>query len=113
VSAGALVREARLRHGISQTSLARRCRTSQTHVSRIERDDVSPSVETLARILQTMGERLTLGAEPAPHGNESDADVRADLDLSPSEHLVQAAELAFVLTTIEGSDADEPRRAVG
>ncbi len=58
-----------------------------------------------------MGERLVLGAEPAPHGNESEADVRADLALSPSEHLVQAAELAFALTTIEGSDADEPRRS--
>lgn len=59
-----------------------------------------------------MGERLTLGAEPAPHGNESDADVRAQLDLSPSEHLVQAAELAFALTTIEASGADERCRTV-
>ncbi len=98
-----LVREARTRHGLSQASLARRCRTSQTHISRIERGEVSPSVETLQRILQTVGERLELGAVPGPRGNESDAGVRADVALSPAEHLLQAAELSFALTTIAGS----------
>ncbi len=98
-----LVREARERHGLSQAGLARRCRTSQPHISRIERGEVSPSVETLQRILQTVGERLELGAVPAPRGNESDAEVRADAEISPGEHLLQAAELAFALTTIAGS----------
>ncbi len=98
-----LVRKARTRHGLNQASLARRCRTSQTHISRIERGEVSPSVETLQRILQTLGERLELGAVPAPRGNESDAEVRADMELSPAEHLLQAAELSFALTTIAGS----------
>jgi transcriptional regulator with XRE-family HTH domain len=103
MTAADLVREARDRHRISQASLARRCRTSQTHISRIERGEVSPTVETLQRILQTMGERLELLAAPGPRGNESDADVRADAVLSPAEHLRQAAELSFALTTIAGS----------
>ncbi len=106
MTSAALVREARTRHGLNQASLARRCRTSQTHISRIERGEVSPSVETLQRILQTLGERLELGAVPAPRSNESDAEVRADIELSPGEHLLQAAELSFALTTIAGS----PRR---
>lgn len=64
---------------------------------------MSPSVETLTRILQTMGERLELASAPGPHGNQSDAERLADLALSPAEALEQAAELSFALTTIAGS----------
>ena len=103
MSAADLVREVRKRHGLNKASLARRCRTSQTHISRIERGEVSPSVETLERILQTMGERLELSAAAGAHGNESDAEVRANLEISPTEHLLRAAELSFAVTTIAGS----------
>ena len=102
-AAGDLVREARKRHGINQASLARRCRTSQTHISRIERSEVSPSVATLRRILETMGERLELAAVSGPRGNQSDAEIRAETEASPTEHLLQAAELCFAATTIAGS----------
>jgi transcriptional regulator with XRE-family HTH domain len=103
MTAAELVRGTRKRHGISQASLARRCRTSQTHISRIERGEVSPSVETVEKILQTMGERLELGAAPGPRGNESDADIRTQVETTPTEHLLQAADLSFALTTIAGS----------
>ncbi len=105
MSAAHLVRAVRRRRGISQASLARRCRTSQTHISRIERGKVSPSVETLRRILETMGESLSITAGPAPHGNESDAEVLAELELSPAQHLLHAAELSFALTTIAASQS--------
>jgi predicted transcriptional regulator len=64
--AGALVREARGRNGISQETLARRARTTQKQISRIERGEISPSVSTVSRLLAAMGERLELRAVPRP-----------------------------------------------
>jgi transcriptional regulator with XRE-family HTH domain len=69
-SAGELVAAARRRHGLTQTQLAARARTSQAAISRIERDVVSPSVSTLANLLDLMGERLTLEAEQIDYGHD-------------------------------------------
>jgi transcriptional regulator with XRE-family HTH domain len=63
MSAGELVADLRRRHGLSQRELAIRARTSQAWISRVERDVVSPSVESLERLLAVMGERLELAAE--------------------------------------------------
>src|SRR3954468_11992532 len=68
--AGALLSAARRRHGLSQSQLAARARTSQAAISRIERDIVSPSVSTLAHLLDLMGERLTLDAERIDYGHD-------------------------------------------
>lgn len=61
---GELIRSTRLRSGLSQRRLARRLGTHQSAVSRLEADRNSPSVETLERVLNAMGERLTIAAEP-------------------------------------------------
>ena len=99
--ASELLRNARRRHGVSQRALARRSRTSQTHISRIERGEVSPSVETLDRLLQALGERLELSATCGPRGNASTAELRADYDrLTAGERVLQAAELSRAATTI-------------
>ncbi|MGI8438583.1 MAG: helix-turn-helix domain-containing protein [Thermoleophilaceae bacterium] len=71
MNAAELIREARRRHRIDQRSLAHRSGTSQTHISRIERGEVSPGVETVERLLAVMGERLELRAVPGPRGNDS------------------------------------------
>ncbi|MET1019575.1 MAG: helix-turn-helix transcriptional regulator, partial [Microterricola sp.] len=57
-SADKVLREARHRHGLTQAQLAARARTSQAAISRIERDLVSPSVATLASLLDLMNEEL-------------------------------------------------------
>jgi transcriptional regulator with XRE-family HTH domain len=62
VSPGQLLREARRRHGVTQRGLAIRAGTTQSAISRIERDQVSPTVETLARLLDLLGEELVLAA---------------------------------------------------
>ncbi|HEY8645648.1 MAG TPA: helix-turn-helix transcriptional regulator [Gaiellaceae bacterium] len=69
-TAGALLAAARRRHGLTQTQLAARARTSQAAISRIERDVVSPSVSTLAHLLDLMGERLTLEAAQIDYGHD-------------------------------------------
>lgn len=98
-----LVRDARRRHGISQRSLARRARTSQTHIARIESGQVSPSVATLDRFLAVMGERLDVRALPGPEPNQSLADARSDLKLTIGDRVVQAAELSYALSVIAGA----------
>jgi transcriptional regulator with XRE-family HTH domain len=99
--AGALIRDARRRSGVSQETLARRASTTQKQISRIERGDVSPSVTTVSRLLAALGEQLELRAVPGPRDNRSDAELRADHDeLTPSERLSQAAALSRTLTSI-------------
>ena len=63
MTAGELLRDTRTRHGLTQRQLAIRARTSQAAISRIERDVVSPTIETLAELLWLMNERLLLRAE--------------------------------------------------
>ncbi len=105
VRCGALVRNARRRHGLGQAELAKRLGTSQPAVSRIEHDQVSPTVETLERILNALGETLQVATvplhEPAAGGsNQSVAELRADYRLSPEERLTQAAQLSEVATEL-------------
>jgi transcriptional regulator with XRE-family HTH domain len=65
---GQLLREARLRHGLSQERLARRAGTTQSAISRIEQERGSPTIKTLAELLHLMGEDLVLGVEPRDAG---------------------------------------------
>jgi transcriptional regulator with XRE-family HTH domain len=97
---GDLLRDVRLRHGLDQRALARRAGTSQVQISRIERGQTSPSVETLARLLAVMGERLVLESEPV-RGNRSTADLRSDFEgLSVEERVARTAALSRTLTGI-------------
>lgn len=86
MGAGELVRTVRQRKGLSQATLALRTGTTQTAISRLERDGRSPSVGTVRRLLLAMGEDLVLGSHPLRGGFDPDhlAAVRA---LSLSERL--------------------------
>jgi uncharacterized protein len=64
VTPGELIRTTRARRGLSQERLARRVGTRQSAISRLEADEVSPSVETLELLLRAMGERLELASSP-------------------------------------------------
>jgi transcriptional regulator with XRE-family HTH domain len=68
MTAGAILRTARSRHGLTQRQLAARARTSQAAISRVERDLVSPTVATLAHWLELMGEELRLDIVPIDFG---------------------------------------------
>ena len=69
-SPGRLLASVRKRHGLTQSQLAARASTSQAAISRIERGVVSPSVSTLAELLDLLGEELTLDAEPIEYGHD-------------------------------------------
>jgi transcriptional regulator with XRE-family HTH domain len=65
-----LIRDVRLRHGLSQRRLAVRAGASQAWISRIEQGKISPSIESLERLLLVMGETLNLGAERSVEDGE-------------------------------------------
>jgi transcriptional regulator with XRE-family HTH domain len=114
VNAGQLLREARVERGLDQADLARRAGTTQAYVSRIERGVVSPSLETLGRLLHAMGLRLRLGTEPLPHGNVHVSDLRADLrELTPEERVEQAIELSTFVTDLAESAAEQQQARRG
>jgi transcriptional regulator with XRE-family HTH domain len=106
ISCGAFVRASRLRHGLDQAELATRAGMRQPAVSRIERDVVSPSLETLERLMKAMGETLMLSSlsldAPVPGGsNQSLGEVLADFrELSSAERLSQAAKLSEMATEL-------------
>jgi len=106
IRCGAFIREVRQRHGLDQADLARRVGTAQPAISRLERDAVSPSLATLNRILEAMGETLSIQSvglnAPAPGGsNQTIAELREDAQgVTPAQRLAQAAQLSEVSTQL-------------
>ena len=56
--------EARAAAGLSQSQLARRMKTSQSYIARIEGGKVRPSTDALERFAQATGTRLRIIFEP-------------------------------------------------
>lgn len=63
-----------------------RASTTQSAISRIERDRVSPSVDTLRELLYLLGEDLELGASKRDFGIDGTL-IDERLNVSPSERL--------------------------
>lgn len=103
---GELIRRSRKRHGLSQRRLALRAGTDQAAISRIERGETSPTIETLERLMEAMGERLSLDAESL----ERDYDplhMAATLERTPEERL----RLAISWNRLAGRLTQAGRRA--
>lgn len=59
-----LLIEARTRAGLSQPQLAKRMKTSQSYVARLESGAITPSTRALARFAAATGSRLRIAFEP-------------------------------------------------
>jgi transcriptional regulator with XRE-family HTH domain len=82
---------------VTQNQLAARAHTSQAAISRIERDVVSPSVSTLAHLLDVLGEELELAARPIDYGHERTL-IRRNLERTVTERIDHGTDFAnFVL----------------
>jgi transcriptional regulator with XRE-family HTH domain len=89
VNAGHLIRERRLANGLTQAQLALRAGSTQGAISRLERGELSPTIETIERLLAVMGEQ----AEFVVRRSRLDYDLkrlRALRSLQPAERLAQA-----------------------
>jgi predicted nucleotidyltransferase/DNA-binding XRE family transcriptional regulator len=68
VDSGALLREARISAGLSQTELAARAGVAQSVISVYESGQRQPSLRTLATLIEATGHRLDLRLRKDPSG---------------------------------------------
>lgn len=61
---------ARARAGLSQAQLARRMKTTQSAIARLESGRAKPSTRTLARFAAATGHRLKISFEPVKKGKK-------------------------------------------
>lgn len=106
MSSGALIRSTRERHGLTQAQLALRAGTSQNAVSRLERDEISPSLDTIERLLAAMGERLELSVRRIDGGFDPDhlADSMAQTMAERLERSLAWNRFAGRLTGVASAD---------
>jgi len=85
-----LLIQARTRSGLSQRALARRARTAQSVIARIESSAVSPSWKTLQRLLRHTGLELHAALVPKPQRRSHMLeDVPRILGLTPEQRLLE------------------------
>jgi len=82
---GLLIKEARLRAGLTQAQLASRLNTTQSVVARWERLRTSPSFETVVRAIRACG--LDLGVSISTYDDQDDLLIDDQLRLSPSQRV--------------------------
>jgi transcriptional regulator with XRE-family HTH domain len=90
-----LLREARLRAGLTQAALGRRVHRSQSQIARWERGDVKPSLETLRELIRACGLELTFGL--ATYDDSYDSQIARQLRLAPAERVRHMAETAATM----------------
>ncbi len=61
------MRDRRRAHGLTQAQLALRAGTTQAALSRLERDELSPRFDSVARLLAALGEVPRLSATRPKH----------------------------------------------
>jgi transcriptional regulator with XRE-family HTH domain len=105
---GQTIRERRLAHGLSQARLARRAGTTQAAISRLERDELSPTYQRFADVLLSLGEapEIRIGVLPG----EYDLDHLRDSLARTAEERV---ELAWSWNRFAGEVARAGARARG
>ncbi len=99
---GELLRAARRRHGVSQARFAARAGTTQSAISRIESDRVSPSVETLTSLLHLLGEDLVLASTERDTGIDREL-TRANLSHDTAARVRRGLEFADLVRRNRGA----------
>lgn len=87
MTSGMLIREARLRAGLSQVELSQRSGRDRAQLARWERDVVQPSFETLRELMRACGFDLETTLVPHHLDAPQDARLRKGLLRSPQERL--------------------------
>jgi transcriptional regulator with XRE-family HTH domain len=82
-----LIREARLRAGLSQVELSGRSGKDRAQLARWERDVVQPSFETLRELVRACGFDLEATLVPYLADKQHDARLQKTLRRSPQERL--------------------------
>lgn len=96
--ASKLLQAARERAGLTQRQLARKARTAQSVVARIELGETSPTWSTLARLLRAAGFSLAGGLRRISVDPQLLDDVPRILALSPEGRLQEVAQVSRFLS---------------
>ena len=96
--ASKLLQAARERGGLTQRQLAKKARTAQSVVARIELGETSPSWSTLARLLKAAGFSLVTGLRRIGVDPQLLDDVPRILALSPEQRLREVAQVSRFLS---------------
>ena len=95
MGSGDILREARLRAGLTQADLATRVGTTQSAISRWEAGSARPPLEALRRLVRACG--LELRVSLVPHDTGEAELVERNLGLTPAERLDQLVRtVAFI-----------------
>jgi transcriptional regulator with XRE-family HTH domain len=98
MEAASLIRQSRQRAGLTQAELARRLRTTQSAVARLESERSSPRLATLERALLATGHELSLwSTKRRPSVDETL--IARQLRLTPAERL-RAFQTAYAQTRL-------------
>lgn len=100
---GALVRETRERHGLSQSRLARRAGTTQAVVSRVERGVASPSLDTIRGLLAAMGWEIDVELRRSRWQDHDPDALRAFGARGPEERLAGIERTIHDVGTLHGA----------
>lgn len=87
MTSGTLIREARLRAGLSQGELSERSGKDRAQIARWEHDIVQPSFETLRELVRACGFDIDLTLLPYGVDEHETARLRKSLRRSPQERL--------------------------
>jgi transcriptional regulator with XRE-family HTH domain len=98
VRSASLIREARLRAGLTQAELAERTGRDRSVVARWEQAVVAPSLETLLELVRACGFDLPLELEPYDDGRVDR--LRKNVRLSPERRVRR------LLAAVEQGEAD-------
>jgi transcriptional regulator with XRE-family HTH domain len=94
-----LLREARLRAGLSQAELGRRTGNAASAISRWERGEVKPSLERLRALIRATGHDLSIHVVSDDDGHDL-ALIRRCLARAPHERLDDLVGAVRALTTM-------------
>jgi len=98
LEAANLLRNARERAGLTQRQLAKKARTAQSVVARIELGETSPSWSTLARLLKAAGFNLVAALRRIGVDPQLLDDVPRILALTPEQRLREVAQVSRFLS---------------
>jgi transcriptional regulator with XRE-family HTH domain len=87
---GDLLREARLRAGLTQAELAARAKTARSQISRYERGEVLPSLESLRHLIRACGLELGFRIFNADLDQHDATLIAQTLPLTPEERVDRA-----------------------
>lgn len=91
VTSGEIIREARLRAKLSQGDLAARIDRTRSQVARWERDEVTPSLDTLRWIVRACG--YDFDVRLFPYEPLDDGPIEETVELTPAERVQRALDL--------------------